>query len=182
MITLLKVPVTTPLKYFISAFWFLLLTYLAEFSWLLFLITEFRVTLRLAVYRSSVRLGDKPLETHGQNFYFPTEHLRSVVYNCCWASPAQSFSGPSPTGLMTIFYCLRFETSATWRVRSLYFYLPGTGWSSYTPQSLCSLFVASYDSQGYGGGIRSRLHKGFLIQYPHFHITLFLAFTAHSWL
>jgi hypothetical protein len=34
----------------------------------------------------------------------------SVVCNYCWSSPAQSFSGPSPTGLMTIFYCLRFET------------------------------------------------------------------------
>jgi hypothetical protein len=33
--------------------------------------------------------------------------------------------------LVTIFYCLRFETS---------------------------LFVASYDSQGHGGGIRPRLH------------------------
>jgi hypothetical protein len=38
----------------------------------------------------------------------------SVVYNCCQSS-----------GLATIFYCLRFETS---------------------------LFVASYNSQGYGGG------------------------------
>jgi hypothetical protein len=57
----------------------------------------------------------------------------SVVYNCCWPSPAQSFSGPSPMGLVTIFYSLRFETS---------------------------LFVASYDSQGYGGGIRPRLHTG----------------------
>jgi hypothetical protein len=28
------------------------------------------------------------------------------------------------------------------------------------PQALCSLFVASYDSRGYGGGIRPRLHKG----------------------
>jgi hypothetical protein len=28
----------------------------------------------------------------------------SVVYNCCWTSPAQSFSGPSPAGLVTIFY------------------------------------------------------------------------------
>jgi hypothetical protein len=45
--------------------------------------------------------------------------------------PAQSFSGPSPVELAPIFYCLRFETS---------------------------LFVASYDSQGYGGGIRPRLH------------------------
>jgi hypothetical protein len=35
----------------------------------------------------------------------------SVVYNCCWPSPAQSFSVPSPVGLVTIFYCLRFETS-----------------------------------------------------------------------
>jgi hypothetical protein len=34
---------------------------------------------------------------------------------------------------MTIFYCLRFKTS---------------------------LFVASYDSQGHGGGIRPRLHTG----------------------
>jgi hypothetical protein len=53
----------------------------------------------------------------------------SVVYNCCWYSPAQSFS--SPVGLVTIFYCLRFETYH---------------------------FIASYDSQGYGGGIRHRLH------------------------
>jgi hypothetical protein len=36
-------------------------------------------------------------------------------------------------GLVTIFYCLRFETS---------------------------LFVASYESQGYGGGIRPLLHTG----------------------
>jgi hypothetical protein len=35
---------------------------------------------------------------------------RSVIYNCCWTSPAQSFLGPSPAGLMTIFYCLRIET------------------------------------------------------------------------
>jgi hypothetical protein len=40
--------------------------------------------------------------------------------------PAQCFSGPSPLGLATIFYCLTFETS---------------------------LFVASYDLQGHGGGI-----------------------------
>jgi hypothetical protein len=48
------------------------------------------------------------------------------------AGPHQhSFSGPSPLGLATIFYCLRFETS---------------------------LFIASYDSQGYGECIRPRLH------------------------
>jgi hypothetical protein len=54
-------------------------------------------------------------------------------YNSCWPSPAQSFSGPSPVGLVAIFYRLRFKTS---------------------------LFVASYDLQGHGGGIRPRLHTG----------------------
>jgi hypothetical protein len=55
----------------------------------------------------------------------------SVVYNCCWPSPVQSFSGSSHEGLANVFYCLKFKTS---------------------------LFVASYDSQGHGGGIRPRLH------------------------
>jgi hypothetical protein len=35
----------------------------------------------------------------------------SVDYNCCWPSAEQSFSGSSPVGLVTVFYCLRFETS-----------------------------------------------------------------------
>jgi hypothetical protein len=60
----------------------------------------------------------------------------SAVCNCYWPSPAQSFSGPSPVGLVAIFYCLWFETS---------------------------LFVATYDSQGHGGGIRPRLHTGVII-------------------
>jgi hypothetical protein len=47
----------------------------------------------------------------------------------------QSVSGPTSVELVTIFYYLRFQTS---------------------------LFFASYDSQGYGGGIRTRLHMGFL--------------------
>jgi hypothetical protein len=55
----------------------------------------------------------------------------SVFCICCWSLPAQSFSGPSPSRLATVFYCLWFETS---------------------------LFVASYDAQGYGGVIRPRLH------------------------
>jgi hypothetical protein len=55
---------------------------------------------------------------------------------------------------MTIFYSLRFETLPTWRARSPYLlvYPPGTGWPSYTPRH--------WDSQGYGGGIRPRLHTG----------------------
>jgi hypothetical protein len=42
----------------------------------------------------------------------------SVVYDCCWPSPAQSYSDPSPAGLITTFYCLRFEVPPTWRTRS----------------------------------------------------------------
>jgi hypothetical protein len=57
----------------------------------------------------------------------------SVFCICCWPSPAQYFSGPSPVGLVAIFYCLRFETS---------------------------LFDASYDSQGHGGSIRPRFYTG----------------------
>jgi hypothetical protein len=34
--------------------------------------------------------------------------------------------------------------------------------AQFYPQALGSLFVASYDSLGYGGGIRPRLHTGFL--------------------
>jgi hypothetical protein len=57
----------------------------------------------------------------------------SVVNKCCWPSPAQSFSSQSPVRLVIIVYCLTFETS---------------------------FFVASCDSQGYGGGIRPSLHEG----------------------
>jgi hypothetical protein len=59
---------------------------------------------------------------------------RSVVHNCWWASPAQALSGPSPMGLMTIFYCLRFESLSTWRARSPFLCPPGTGWSNYIPR------------------------------------------------
>jgi hypothetical protein len=46
----------------------------------------------------------------------------SAVYNCCWASPAQLFSGPCPAGIMT----------PTWRAISPYLYPPGTWWPGYT--------------------------------------------------
>jgi hypothetical protein len=49
------------------------------------------------------------------------------------AGPRQRSHSRVTLGLVTIFYCLKFETS---------------------------LLVASYVSQGYGGGIRPRLHTG----------------------
>jgi hypothetical protein len=39
-----------------------------------------------------------------------------------------------PREIMTIFYCLRFETTPTWRARSPYLYPLGTGWPGYTPR------------------------------------------------
>jgi hypothetical protein len=83
----------------------------------------------------------------------------SAVYNCCWASPAQSFLGPSPAGLVAIFYCLRFETPPTWRAGPC-IYIPQKQGGTLHPQAQGSLFVASDDSQGYVGGIRTRLHAG----------------------
>jgi hypothetical protein len=56
----------------------------------------------------------------------------SAVYNCCLSSPAQSFLGPSPAGLVIIFYCFRFETPPTCKARSPYLYHTGTGWLSCT--------------------------------------------------
>jgi hypothetical protein len=38
-----------------------------------------RVTLRIAVYRQSVRLGDKPIEAHEQRLFFATEPLQHYV-------------------------------------------------------------------------------------------------------
>jgi hypothetical protein len=67
----------------------------------------------------------------------------SALYNCCWSSPAQSFSGQSAAGLVTIFYCHRFETSPTWRARSPYLYPPGTGSPSYIPQAVGSPYAPS---------------------------------------
>jgi hypothetical protein len=105
-----------------------------------------RVTLRLAVYRQSVRPGTKPSRLTTRVFFIPNWTIavkglmqhplvredEPVVYNCCWSSPAQSISGPSPAELVTIFYCLRLETPPTWWARSPYLYPSETGWPSYT--------------------------------------------------
>jgi hypothetical protein len=58
-------------------------------------------------------------------------HSPYVTYNCCWSSPAHSFSGPSPTRLMT-FYCLRFETPSTWGPGTR-IYIPQEQGGRYTP-------------------------------------------------
>jgi hypothetical protein len=107
-----------------------------------------KVTLRLTVSQS-VNLGVEPHLRLMTRYLLLSWQLRSCFL---WgalsdertglsfigaAGPCQrrSVMGPSPLVLATIFYRLRFETFH---------------------------FVASYDSQGHGGGIWPRLHKGFL--------------------
>jgi hypothetical protein len=81
------------------------------------------------------------------------QEVGSVVYSCCWATPAQPLSVPSRTKLMTTSYSLKFKTPSTMMAGSSYLY-PQAGWPSYNPRALSSLFVTSYNSQGCGGDVR----------------------------
>jgi hypothetical protein len=107
----------------------------------------------------------KPPETHDQYFFsnwtLPVIVLiqhplwranGSVVYNCCRPSPAQSFSGPS--SYFTV------SDSGLPQPGGTGYMSPKNRVAQLYPQALGSLFVASYDSQGYGGDIRNRLHAG----------------------
>jgi hypothetical protein len=60
---------------------------------------------------------------------------------------------------MTIFYCFRFETPQTGGSGPIFTSHTNKVGQLYT-QALGSLSVASYDSQCYGGGIRTCLHAG----------------------
>jgi hypothetical protein len=86
----------------------------------------------------------------------------SVVFKWCWSSPEQSFSGPSPVGLVTIFYCLRFKTYPTWRARSSYLYPPGTGRPS-VPQTLGLTFGSSSFRLTYNSSARTTVENTFPI-------------------
>jgi hypothetical protein len=84
----------------------------------------------------------------------------SAVYNCCWSSPVQSLSGPSPGELVTISYCLRFETPQPGGLGPS-IYIPQEQGGTVIPQALGSLFVPSYVSEGCGGGILTNLMNKF---------------------
>jgi hypothetical protein len=129
-----------------------------------------RFALRLAAYRHWVRLGDNPLETHDPNLYFPTEHLR--LYSLCDNQSNErmglSFTiaaGPRqrrhsqfrvPQDSWPYFTASDSKPPQTWgpvpRI-----YIPRNRVDRLYPQVLGSLFIASYDPQGYGGSIRPRL-------------------------
>jgi hypothetical protein len=60
---------------------------------------------------------------------------------------------------MTTFYTLRFD-SPNLEDQVHVFVSPRNRVAQLYPRALGSIFVASYDSQGYGGGIRPRLQNG----------------------
>jgi hypothetical protein len=68
----------------------------------------------------------------------------SVIY---WAIPEQSLSSPGPAELTTIFYCLIWDFLNLVGQISV-FISPRNRVAQLYPRSLCSLFIASYDSQG----------------------------------
>jgi hypothetical protein len=58
----------------------------------------------------------------------------SVVYQLLLVLASAVILRSETAGLMTTFYCLRFETPPTWRARSRYLYRPRTVWPGYTPK------------------------------------------------
>jgi hypothetical protein len=63
---------------------------------------------------------------------------------------------------MATFYCLRFEDSPNLEGQVPEFKSLRNRVSQLHLQALGSLFVASHDSKGYGGGIRTLLHSEIL--------------------
>jgi hypothetical protein len=137
-------------------------------------------------------LAPSPLRITTSNFIFQlntclhSPYVTSSVtrgWVCCLelllALVSAFILGSESRGTHDLFYSLGFEIPPTLRARSPYLYPPGTGWPSYPPppQALGSLFVASYNSQGYGVGIRTSLHTGFVLQS---HSYFRLGFTANQ--
>jgi hypothetical protein len=65
--------------------------------------------------------------------------------------------GSESRGLKTIFYCPNFLNSPNLENQVPVFISPRDRVAQLYPRALGSLSVASYDSQGYGGGILTRL-------------------------
>jgi hypothetical protein len=104
--------------------------------WFGFSQANVKVTLRLTVGQSVSKSWCRaPSGAHGQILItrwqlwpcFVGRPLwwedRSVFCICCWPLQAQSFLGPSPLGLATIFYCLGFSALVVSLIYSTF------GWS-----------------------------------------------------
>jgi hypothetical protein len=83
----------------------------------------------------------------------------NLLYNCFWALPEQSHLGQSPAELTAVFYCLIWD-STNLEGQVPVFISPRNGMAQLYPRAMSSLFVASYNKQGYGRSILTRLHTG----------------------
>jgi hypothetical protein len=135
-----------------------------------------RVTLRLAVYLQTVHLGDKPLETHDQHFFQLNICGLTSSLKRGWVCRLQSLvvlASPVILGYKsraTHDHILLSQIPDSPNLEGQFpvFISPSDRVAQLYPPALSSLFVLSYDSQGYGGGILTRLHTestvGFLNQ------------------
>jgi hypothetical protein len=128
------------------------------------------ITLRLAVYRQSVHLCDKPLETHDWHFF---------QLNTCGHSPYVTSPTRGWVCRLQLLLARQCSHSQVWFPRDSRphftvsdsrlsqpgwpgprIYIPQEQGGPVIPQPLGSLFVASCESQGYDLDIRPRLHEG----------------------
>jgi hypothetical protein len=79
-----------------------------------------------------------------------------LIYCCCWTSSAQSSLCLCPAGLITLFYCHNCDTIQPGWSGSVFISAHKRAAPLY-PLTVGFPFVASYDSQGYGGDILTRL-------------------------
>jgi hypothetical protein len=132
-----------------------------------------RFASRLAIYRQSVIFAKSPLRLTAQQFYFTTKHFRlwslcNILSDERMGLSFTTAAGPRPRNHSLVIVprdSLPHFTVSDSR-------LPKHGGTSpriYIPKEQASpaihpgtgfLFVASYDSQGDGGGILLRLHTG----------------------
>jgi hypothetical protein len=146
-------------------------------SWVKLIMFTQIVNLRPTVSRPVCPGDRRPSETCDQfsfSLKFPFDSCSFVIlyrpfwrvdgsviylYNCFFALPEQLLLGRSPAELTAVFYCLIWD-SPNLEGRVPLFISPINRVTQLYPRALSSLFVSSYDSQGSGGGILTRLHTG----------------------
>jgi hypothetical protein len=125
-----------------------------------------RVTLQLAVYHQSVRPGTKPLETHDQYFLFQlntcgySPYVTSSLMRgwvLCLQLPLVLAStvilGSKFRGIHDHILLSQIRDSPNLEGQVPVFISPRNRLAQLYPQPMGSLFIASYDSRGYGLGI-----------------------------
>jgi hypothetical protein len=131
-----------------------------------------RVTLRLAVHRQSIRLSDKPHWDPRPQLLFSkwtppyvTSFLTRgwicrLQFQLVLASAIILSSESRGTQDHILLSQIRDSLNIDGPISV--FISPWNRMARLYPQALGSFFVTSYDSQGYGGGIRPRLHTNAL--------------------